>query len=383
MLGSKSLLTRPIVSLDEGKKLGAVRGLIVDPEALEVVALQVDQKGLFREQKIIPYSKVHSIGEAAIVIDRASQVQRVTNLPHLFQLMKDKIAIIGSKVLTTVGQKVGIVEEYYFDEKTGKLLTLEIRGHFGEGWFNGKAALPAAAVRTISPEMVLVYEDAIERLTPMPHPVEDSLKRLTETTMKFWDSTISTSKQVGETLSRSFEKINLGKNDLFSDKEDDDVRPWKAPDSSDPFQQDDDLFPRPNKAAIDTEPPIPSASDKVSNANVPSSPSAIASPGDTLKAPSPATAADEADGGKPQPLSASIADDVDTNSTLLSSETTVSTPAATLYSPDASSSGLSVPEGNAATHASALSSPGGSTEQPDLVAENKPDTAAESVNPVR
>ncbi|MBC9784185.1 PRC-barrel domain-containing protein [Heliobacterium chlorum] len=357
MLGSKSLLTRPIVSLDEGKKLGAVRGLIVDPEALEVVALQVDQKGLFREQKIIPYSKVHSIGEAAIVIDRASQVQRVTNLPHLFQLMKDKIGIIGSKVLTTVGQKVGIVEEYYFDEKTGKLLTLEIRGHFGEGWFNGKAALPAAAVRTISQEMVLVYEDAIERLTPMPHPVEDSLKRLTETTMKFWDSTISTSKQVGESLSRSLEKISLGTNDLFSDKEDDDVRPWKAPDSSAPIQQDEDLFRRPNKTGIDIEPSFPSSSDKGSNSNVSSSPSAVSSPKGTATALSSATVTSKESTGKQDPLPDSGAAE-NSNVAFASPETTELVPA---------------------TNASVLTSTEGSTEQVDPVSAAEPDTTASSV----
>ncbi|ABZ83829.1 prc-barrel domain protein, putative [Heliomicrobium modesticaldum Ice1] len=225
MLASKSLLTRPIVSLDEGQKLGTVRGLVVDPEALEVVALQVDQKGLFREQKIIPYTKVHSIGDDAIVIDRSSQVQRATNLPHLFELIKSKTVIIGSKVLTTLGQKIGVVVEYYFDHRTGKLLTIEIRGHFGEGWFNSRALLPATAIRTISPAMVLVYEDALDQLTPVESAFEGTVKKVSEQTERFWTSTVSLSKEWGSAIGRAIglDARKKGPGD------DDDLNPWKAP----------------------------------------------------------------------------------------------------------------------------------------------------------
>ncbi|MZP29292.1 hypothetical protein GTO91_06170 [Heliobacterium undosum] len=233
MLASKSLLTRPIVSLDEGQRLGTVRGLVVDPEALEVVALQVDQKGLFREQKIIPYTKVHSIGDDAIVIDRSSQVQRATNLPHLFELIKSKTVIIGSKVLTTLGQKIGVVEEYYFDRRTGKLLTIEIRGHFGEGWFNSRALLPATAIRTISPAMVLVYEDALDQLTPVESAFEGTVKKVSEQTDRFWTSTVSLSKEWGSAIGRA-----IGLDDRKKGPGDDEpeLSPWKAPDYAGPAQ---------------------------------------------------------------------------------------------------------------------------------------------------
>ncbi|MBM7866391.1 hypothetical protein GTO89_07200 [Heliobacterium gestii] len=232
MLASKSLLTRPIVSLDEGQKLGTVRGLVVDPEALEVVALQVDQKGLFREQKIIPYTKVHSIGDDAIVIDRSSQVQRATNLPHLFELIKSKTVIIGSKVLTTLGQKIGLVEEYYFDRRTGKLLTIEIRGHFGEGWFNNRALLPASAIRTISAVMVLIYEDALDQLTPVESAFEGTVKKVSEQSERFWSSTVGLSKEWGAAIGRA---IGLDERKKTTEDGESDVNPWKTPEYAGPY----------------------------------------------------------------------------------------------------------------------------------------------------
>ncbi|KAB2953033.1 photosystem reaction center subunit H [Heliorestis acidaminivorans] len=207
MLASKSLLTRPIVSLEEGQKIGTVRGLIVDPKAMEVVALQVDQKGLFREQKVIPFTKVHSIGEAAIIVDKATQVQKATNLPQLFQLFKEKTTVIGNKVLTTEGEKIGIVEEYYIDRFSGKILTLEIRGSFGDNWFQNKAVLPARTVRTLSQEMILVEESSLDQLSIVESPLEETMKIVTEKAESFWGSTLTTSKEWNEKLSQSWDKI--------------------------------------------------------------------------------------------------------------------------------------------------------------------------------
>ncbi|QGG48701.1 PRC-barrel domain-containing protein [Heliorestis convoluta] len=210
MLASKSLLTRPIVSLEEGQKIGTVRGLIVDPKAMEVVALQVDQKGLFREQKVIPFSKVHSIGEAAIIVDKANQVQKATNLPQLFQLFKEKIAIIGNKVLTTEGEKIGIVNEYYLDRYTGKIISIELRGSFGDNWFQNKAVLPARSIRTISQNMILVHEASLTDLAVVENPVEETFKKASEKTGHFWDSTVLLSKEWSEKLSQSWEKFSKG-----------------------------------------------------------------------------------------------------------------------------------------------------------------------------
>ncbi|MDD2420774.1 MAG: PRC-barrel domain-containing protein [Heliobacteriaceae bacterium] len=236
MLASKSLLSRPIVSLDKGQKIGSVRGLVVDPKALEVVALLVDQKGLFREQKFIPFSKVYSIGEAAIVIDQSNQAQRATNLPHLLELINEKINFTGTKVLTSKGQKLGTIEEYYFQRTGGKIVSLQIRGNFGPGWFTNKAKIPASLIRTVSREMVLVNANTTEYLVPVESTLDQTKKKFSQTSGELWESTVSLRQEWGDTIGRSWEKFrSWGKKrpQIYSEP---DVGPWKTPEPAGPVE---------------------------------------------------------------------------------------------------------------------------------------------------
>ncbi|MCW2277021.1 PRC-barrel domain-containing protein [Heliophilum fasciatum] len=232
MLASKELLQRPIITLEEGQHIGTVHGLIVDPKTLEVLALQVEQRGLFREQKVIPYGKIHSIGDAAIIIDRSSHVQRSTNLPHLFQLMRERSALIGNRVLTTGGQKLGIIEDYYFEPQSGRILFFDIRGSWKQGWLNGSVRMPARCIRTISSEMVLVYENTHEYLEPISSRFSQTIQKIHETSEKTWDRTVTLQRQWGDQFSRTIEKFRNPASSSNHAGDDFPPPPWITPEAA-------------------------------------------------------------------------------------------------------------------------------------------------------
>ncbi|MBC7335602.1 MAG: photosystem reaction center subunit H, partial [Clostridia bacterium] len=49
LVKSRKLLAMPVVSLADGQQLGRVRALVVDPRALAVVALALEEKDIFKE----------------------------------------------------------------------------------------------------------------------------------------------------------------------------------------------------------------------------------------------------------------------------------------------------------------------------------------------
>ena len=67
---SRKYLSLPIISLQEGQQIGYVKSLILDAGTKSLAAIVVDPKGLFKDQRIIPYSKVVSVGDDAITIDK-------------------------------------------------------------------------------------------------------------------------------------------------------------------------------------------------------------------------------------------------------------------------------------------------------------------------
>ena len=48
MQKSKRFEAMPVISLEEGRQIGTVKGLVVDPAARKVAALIIEQKGWFK-----------------------------------------------------------------------------------------------------------------------------------------------------------------------------------------------------------------------------------------------------------------------------------------------------------------------------------------------
>ncbi len=176
MLLSKKLLSLPIISLKEGQQIGYVRNLVINPKTKAVAAFVVDPKGFFKEQRIIPFNRVVSIGQSAITVSTENQVEKATNLPDILDLLKEKAAIVGLKVLTENGKNLGFIDAFYINPATGSISSLDLSGGKIEGVFTGKARLPADAILTIGPDVVVVCNDAEERLEVFNKGINKNVK---------------------------------------------------------------------------------------------------------------------------------------------------------------------------------------------------------------
>lgn len=210
MRKSRKFVPMPIVSIEEGLQIGTTRGLVVNPAKMEVAALIIDQRGWFREQKIIPYGKVKNVGGDAITIDQSAQVQKATSLPEILRLIKEKANPTGAKVIVEDGTLVGHVDEYYVDEATGKIVMLEISGKFLDNLFKGKAQLAAEHVRTMGGDVIILNNGAQEHLEKIDGGLQDTLSSLKESTSHIWESTKSKTKTISRNIKEKAREINKG-----------------------------------------------------------------------------------------------------------------------------------------------------------------------------
>ena len=86
----------PVISLAEGQQIGIVKALVINPLLKSITALMVEQKGWFKEQKYIPYSKVRSVGNDVLTIEYKSSLDKTVGLPEIMDLLKNKVDIIGA-----------------------------------------------------------------------------------------------------------------------------------------------------------------------------------------------------------------------------------------------------------------------------------------------
>lgn len=213
MKKSRKFVSMPIVSLEEGIQIGTVRSLVVDPVKMEVAALVIDQRGWFREQKIIPYAKVKSVGSDAVTIDQSTTVQRPISLPEILKLIKERANPIGTKVIAENGTVLGQVDEFYIDETTGKIFSLEISGKFLESLFKGRAVLPIECVRTIGSDVVVVVNEADSKLAKVDGGLQETILNIKESTSSLLDSTLQRTKEISKNIKDKYEKREKDRTD--------------------------------------------------------------------------------------------------------------------------------------------------------------------------
>ncbi len=211
MRKSKKFASMPVISLEEGQQVGVVKGLVVDPAEKKITALIIEQKGWFKEQRFIPYHKVHNIGEDAITIEKSSGVERAAGLPNIVKLLKEKVTINGARLVAENGTVLGHVDEYYIDAVTGTIAGLEFSGNFINGMVKGRAFLDIAFVRTFGKEVVIIRNEGIDNIFKLDGGLQETVKNIRESTGQFWENTVQKTKGLGVGINKSLGKAKKGK----------------------------------------------------------------------------------------------------------------------------------------------------------------------------
>ncbi|MDH7576574.1 MAG: PRC-barrel domain-containing protein [Bacillota bacterium] len=189
MRKGRQFLSLPVVSLEEGKEIGRIRGLVINPQTVEVAALLVQRSGFFSEQKVIPYPHVVSVGNNALTIQKIGSAEKLTSLPQILNLVKEQVKLRGARVITEGGTALGYVEEFLVDPDTGKITAFEVGGRFGEGLLKGRGVLPAQEVRTIGQDILVVRNGAEAALTRGEGKLTETVKSLKESTTRLVQKT--------------------------------------------------------------------------------------------------------------------------------------------------------------------------------------------------
>ena len=113
MRKSRQYLSLPVVTLEEGKEIGRIRGLVINPQAGEIAALIVQRGHIFPEQKVIPYPRVVSVGNNALTIQKASSAERLASLPQILKgscsLFSSSPPIYGITLSDISGQSLNVL----------------------------------------------------------------------------------------------------------------------------------------------------------------------------------------------------------------------------------------------------------------------------------
>jgi uncharacterized protein YrrD len=112
----KDFVNKAVVSMDEGRMLGRIQDLYLDPELGRVLGLYMGSEGLFkRKSLLIPREAVVVLGVDAVLVQRSDVITDDQALPEAKTwFRRDKLA--GRDVDTPGGTKLGVIGDVVVEE---------------------------------------------------------------------------------------------------------------------------------------------------------------------------------------------------------------------------------------------------------------------------
>ena len=152
----------PVITMAEGKQVGKVDDLVVDPERKAVRWLRLHRGGLLGGERLwVSVDAVHGLGEDALTINAEADVLAPADASEVDALIKAKRPVIGNKVITENGERLGEVRDYEFAPDTFVLTSLSVPQ--GMNVVGPSLSIPADRVLTIGEDMIVVAADATMR----------------------------------------------------------------------------------------------------------------------------------------------------------------------------------------------------------------------------
>jgi uncharacterized protein YrrD len=164
MRKGKRLIGRPILSLSEGVRVGEVKDVILGATNETVVGLLVDDGGLFGSAHVVPVDEIESFGRDAVVVTDRASIRSASDVPDIKEILDRKTSLIGTRVFTETGDAQGSVNDIYFDEASGRVLSLEVTGGVWRDATTGVRNLPVTEVMRTGPEIIYVHPETAQML---------------------------------------------------------------------------------------------------------------------------------------------------------------------------------------------------------------------------
>ncbi|HDP69701.1 MAG TPA: hypothetical protein ENN38_02700 [Actinobacteria bacterium] len=148
MKSRKEVCGLSIIAISSGEKVGTVRDLAINFEMKQIALVVVEDPNWYKSTKVVPFDKIRSLGEDAIIIDDPSRVVVASSDGQVEQLLQKDTQLINSPVMSVDGKYSGTVTEYWFDPQTGAV--------------DSCAVTKGNSTQTISKDKILTFgKDAI------------------------------------------------------------------------------------------------------------------------------------------------------------------------------------------------------------------------------
>lgn len=182
MKKSQEIIGLPVFSIVDGRKIGQVKDLVINPEEGKVDFIMVSNGSWYVGARVLPYRAVMGVGEHAVTTESENLLTNINETAHANSLLERNIEVKGNRVLTNKGNLIGVINEYEVEEETGKIVKLQYKTAQDE---TKVEFIDAAQVLTYGADVVVIKENPDNSSPVTPGPTGESESAETDSASYF------------------------------------------------------------------------------------------------------------------------------------------------------------------------------------------------------
>ncbi|GAE32198.1 hypothetical protein JCM9152_3720 [Halalkalibacter hemicellulosilyticusJCM 9152] len=145
----------PVIDQATGQECGHVNDLVYKEG--RITGLLVDPKGWLTRQRFLSISDVKSFGNDAIMITSTKKLQ-LFERKHDYLLKHGKNRLQGMTLLSHEGEKLGLMEDVYFQEEVGTIVGYEVTEGLIADLMEGRKVVKSEEPLTIAKGRAIMTE---------------------------------------------------------------------------------------------------------------------------------------------------------------------------------------------------------------------------------
>ncbi len=161
----------PVITVEEGKKIGSIDDLLVDPERMQVLWLRLSSGSLLGDRTWVPADVVRSVGADAVIVDSNDAVRSSVDTHEAKDLRREGRRIVGTTVMTESGHKIGEANDYEFAPDTMAVTKVYLPPESGFNLLRkseGGKSVTTDRIVTVGADVIVVRDNWETNVAPPP-----------------------------------------------------------------------------------------------------------------------------------------------------------------------------------------------------------------------
>lgn len=158
IIASKFIGT-PILSMQASGRIGAITDFIIEPESLKAIAFFTAGPGINKESNILDAKSIREYSSYGCVVDSADELVAEGDVIRIDKVLDLRFNLIGIKVVTKKGTKLGRVEDFTMTEDNYTIQQLIVKRPSIKSFLDSELTIPRSEIVEITDDKIIVRDE--------------------------------------------------------------------------------------------------------------------------------------------------------------------------------------------------------------------------------